>query len=106
MHRISCSVVMYICMYVCMYMSRLGMQFKRQADYPACIDCGPFVIHLAYYSDMDNEDDKERSGHLVTLDTHRRLPTSDLAVETMIFALLETAVTTQCTLAFGEGPDS
>ena len=94
-------------MYVCMYVSRLGMQFTWQAGYPVCTDCRPFVIHLAYYSGMDNEDDEERSKCLATLDTHGRLPTSDLAVEaTMTLALLETAVTTQCTLAFGEGPDS
>ena len=56
---------------------------------------------------MDNEDDEERSRRLATLDTHKCLPTSDLPVEaTMTLALLETAVTTQCTLAFGEGPDS
>ena len=55
---------------------------------------------------MDSEDDKERSRRLATLDTHGSLPTSDLVVETMTLALLETAVTTQCTLAFGEGPDS
>ena len=46
---------------------------------------------------MDNEDDEERSRHLATLDTHERLPTSDLAVEMMTLALPETAVTTQCT---------
>ena len=93
-------------MYVCMYVSRLGMQFTRQAGYLACTDCGPFVVHLAYYSGMDNEDGEERSRRLATLDTHGCLPTSDLAVETMTLALLETAVTTQCTLAFGDSPNS
>ena len=79
----------------------------RWAGYPARADCRPFVVHIAYYSGMDNEDDEERSRRLATLDTHRLLPTSDLAVEaTMTLAFLETAVTTQCTLAFGEGPDS
>ena len=79
------------------------MQFTWRAGYSACADCGPFVVHLAYYSGMNNE---ERSRHLATLDTHGRLPTSDLAVEMMTLILLEMAVTTQCTLAFGEGPDS
>ena len=55
---------------------------------------------------MDNKDDEERSRRLGTLDTHGRLPTSDLAIEMMTLALLETVVTTQCTLAFREGPDS
>ena len=96
LHRMSRSVIMYVCMYV----SRLGMQFKRR------VDCRPFVVHLAYYSGMDNKDDKERSRHLSTLDIHGHFPTSDLAVETVTLALLETAVTTQCTLAFGERPDS
>ena len=75
----------------------------RRADYQlGCTDCGPtctFGILLWY------QDNEERSRRLATLDTHGRLPTSDLAVE-MTLALLETAVTTQCTLAFGEGPDS
>ena len=75
-------------------------------DYPGCADCRSFVVHLAYYSGMDNKDNKERSRCLATLDTHGCLSTSDLAVETMTLALFETAVTTQCTLAFGEGPDS
>ena len=88
LHRISCSVIMYVCMYV----SHLTMQFVWRAGYPACADCGPFVIHL---SGMDNEDDEE---HLLT---------SDLAVEaTMTLALREMAVTRQCIIAFGEGPDS
>ena len=78
----------------------------QQAGYPARANCGPFIIHLSYYSGMDNEDNKERSRHLATLDTHGRLSTSDLAVETMTLALLEMAVTMQCTLAFREGPDS
>ena len=85
-------------MYVC-----VTLQFKWRAGYPACADCEPFVVHLAYYSGMD---DKERSRCLATLHTHGRLPTSDLAVETMTLALLKTAVTMQCTLAFGECPDS
>ena len=87
-----------------MYASRLGMQFTQWAGYPAHTDCGPFVLHLTYYSGMDNEDDEERSGCLSTLDTHGCLPTSDLAVEATM--TLATAVTTQCTLALGEGPDS
>ena len=75
------------------------MQFTRRAGYP--LRTLLFGIPLWY---MDNEDDEERSRHL---DTHGRLPTSDLAVETtMTLALLEMAVTTQCTLAFGEGPNS
>ena len=46
---------------------------------------------------------KEVARHLATLDTRGRLRTSDLAVEaTMTLTLLETAVTTQCTLAFGK----
>ena len=45
-------------MYVCMYVSRLGMQLKQRAGYPAHADCGLFVVHLAYYSSMDNEDDR------------------------------------------------
>ena len=56
-------------------------------------------MQLAYYSGMDDEN---RSTRFATLDTHGRLPTSDLAVETMTLA---PAVSTQCTLAFGEGPD-
>ena len=57
---------MYACMfYVCMYVSLLGMQFMRWAGYPVRADCGPFVVHLAYFSGMDNED---RSRHLATLD--------------------------------------
>ena len=79
-------------MYV--YVSYLGMQFKRRVGYPTHADCGPFVIHLAYYSGMDNKDDEQRSRHLATLDTHGCLSTSDLAVEMMTLALLETAVTT------------
>ena len=59
------------------------------------------TLILAYYSGMDNEDEK-RSRRLATQGTHGYLPTSDLAVEaTMTVA---TAVTTQCTLALGEGP--
>ena len=27
--------------------------------YPARAECGPFVVHLAYYSGMNNEDDEE-----------------------------------------------
>ena len=70
-------------MYVSMYVSCLRMQFTRRAGYPVCADCGPFVVHLTYYSGMDNEDDEERSRRLATLDTRGRLPTSDLADETM-----------------------
>ena len=81
------------------------MQFKRQVGYLARADCGPFVVHLGYYSGTDNEDDEESSRRLATLDTHGRLPTSDLLIETMTLALLEMAVTTQCT-TFGKGPDS
>ena len=80
------------------------MQFTQWAVYQACAHCRPFVVYLAYDSCKNNKDNEERRRHL---DTHGSLPTGDLVVEaTMALALLETAVTTQCTLAFGEGPDS
>ena len=41
----------------------------------ACTDYGPYVVHLTYYSGMENEDDEERSRRLAKLDTHGRLPT-------------------------------
>ena len=44
----------------------------------------PCARRLSYYFGMDNE---ERSRRLATLDTHGRLPTSDLAVETMTLSL-------------------
>ena len=99
LHRILRSIVMYACMYVCMYI-------RTCHTWECNLHGGPFLVHLAYYSGMDNEDDKERIRRLATLDTHGRLPTSDLAVEvTMTLAFLETAVTMQCTLAFMETVD-
>ena len=53
-----------------MYVSRLGMQFTRRAGYLSHADRGPFFVHLAYYSGMDNEDNEERCRRLATLDTH------------------------------------
>ena len=52
-----------------MYVSCLGMQFMQRAGYVVRTVCETFVVHLAYYSVMDNEDDEESSRRLATLDT-------------------------------------
>ena len=71
LHRISRSVVMYVCMYV----SCLGMQFKRRAHYTTHTDSGPFSCGWQT-SGIDKEGDKERRRCLATLRRQNVFPSA------------------------------
>ena len=100
LHWISHSVVMYVCMYV----SRLGN--AQQACYMALADGGPFVVHLPWLAELWYRRQRKKWAPCYTMQM-KRLPISYLAVEVMMnLAVIHRVVTMQCTLSFGEGPDS